>query len=230
MKYRKPTYRLRWQKLLLGCLLFLLGGGSLAAQGISYRAQSLYLYKFTRYVTWPQPVMEKDTLSIGVYGRSPIESELRLMASLKRAAGNRPIAIRPVGGLSELQAMLESKTFGLQILYEGRRMGWSKEWRVQIREWRRGREVRMPIDEVRRRKWLPYPSGGRAFSYCSGAACGDDLAEQGQKKFLPSFEWAGVKSGKGEGEAPCWGQSPCQQKRPPQIEEAFFYSNVLRSC
>lgn len=117
MKNRKPTYRLRWQKLLLGCLLFLLGGGSLAAQGISYRAQSLYLYKFTRYVTWPQPVMEKDTLFIGVYGRSPIESELRLMASLKRAAGNRPIAIRPIGGPSELQAMLESKSFALQILY-----------------------------------------------------------------------------------------------------------------
>jgi hypothetical protein len=117
MKYRKPTYRLRWQKLLLGCLLFLLGGGSLAAQGISYRAQSLYLYKFTRYVTWPQPVMEKDTLFIGVYGRSPNVTELRLIGAVKRAAGNRPIAIRPVGGLSELQAMLESKTFGLQILY-----------------------------------------------------------------------------------------------------------------
>jgi hypothetical protein len=58
-------------------------------------------------------------------------------------------------------------------------MGWSKEFRVQIREWRRGREVRMPIDEVRRRKWLSYPSGGLAFSYCFGAACREDLAEQG---------------------------------------------------
>jgi hypothetical protein len=35
---------------------------------------------------------------------------------------------------------------------------------------------------------LPYPSGGRAFSYCFGAACRDDLAEQGVFRSFCAFK------------------------------------------
>jgi len=113
MKHHYPTYRLLFVFLALLILVTIRP----RAQGISYRAQSLYIYKFTRYVSWPA-TNQGDTLVIGVFGRSPIEDELRLMASLKRAAGNRPISIKMIEGLGGLSYHLsEPAAQPLHILY-----------------------------------------------------------------------------------------------------------------
>lgn len=107
---------LTYRSLLIALCFLLAGISQMKAQGISYRAQSLYIYKFTRYVQWPEGV-EGDTLVIGVFGNSPIEDELRLMASLKRAAGNRPIKIRQIEGLGGLSYMFQEPAQALHILY-----------------------------------------------------------------------------------------------------------------
>lgn len=112
MRKRYLTYR----PLLIALGLLILGISQVKAQGISYRAQSLYIYKFTRYVQWPAEAAG-DTLVIGIFGTSPIEDELRLMASLKRAAGNRPISIRPIEGLGGLSYHLQKPAQPLHILY-----------------------------------------------------------------------------------------------------------------
>ncbi len=112
MKHCYATYR----PFLLCMIFLLLGLQQLMGQGISYRAQSLYIYKFTRYVSWPSE-SQGDTLVIGVFGSSPIEDELKLMASLKRAAGNRPISIKPIEGLGGLSYHLQAPAQPLHILY-----------------------------------------------------------------------------------------------------------------
>lgn len=112
MRKQYLTYR----SLFFALCFLILGISQVKAQGISYRAQSLYIYKFTRYVQWPEAA-QGDTLVIGIFGSSPIEDELRLMASLKRAAGNRPISIRTIEGLGGLSYYLQEPAQPLHILY-----------------------------------------------------------------------------------------------------------------
>lgn len=82
------------------CLLFtgmflLLFASSGSAQELDYRAQSLYIYKFTKFIYWPESKTTGD-FTIGVYGNSPILQELRMMASLKKAAKDQNIVVEVV--------------------------------------------------------------------------------------------------------------------------------------
>jgi hypothetical protein len=65
------------------------------SQEINYRAQSLYIYKFTKYIYWPEEKMQGDFL-IGVFGSSPVFEELELMASLKKAGNEQDILVRDI--------------------------------------------------------------------------------------------------------------------------------------
>jgi len=64
-------------------------------QELDYRAQSLYIYKFTKYIYWPEEKTQEDFV-IGVYGNSPIIGELRLMASIKKAGNDQNIVVKEV--------------------------------------------------------------------------------------------------------------------------------------
>ncbi|RMG57991.1 MAG: YfiR family protein [Bacteroidetes bacterium] len=75
---------------------------------MNYKAQSLFLYQFAKYVSWPQQAVA-DEIVIGVLGNSPILEELQLMAALKRGPEGQRLVIR------ELQALDDMK--GIHILY-----------------------------------------------------------------------------------------------------------------
>jgi hypothetical protein len=78
------------------------------AQDIDYKTQSLFIYKFTKYITWP-PALSRDDFVIGVYGNSPISEELQVMASLKKAGEGQRIVIKRINSVDEIE--------NLHILY-----------------------------------------------------------------------------------------------------------------
>ena len=84
-------------------LILILGFSSLSySQRVNYKSQSLLIYKFSLYVSWPSEAIE-DTLYIGVYGNSPILSELSLMSSIKKAGGGRPISVIPIDSPDDIK-------------------------------------------------------------------------------------------------------------------------------
>ncbi len=100
------TY-LNWKKLiLLGLAGFLFSFAE--AQDIDYKSQSLFIYKFTRHISWPDQSAKNDFV-IGVYGNSAIIGELQAMASLKKAGDGQRIVVRQVNSVEEMG--------NLQILY-----------------------------------------------------------------------------------------------------------------
>jgi len=84
MIYPVIQYKKVFIKFFLVGILFTLGILNSSAQELDYRAQSLYIYKFTKFISWPEEKAEGDFV-IGVFGNSPIFDELKLMASLKKA-------------------------------------------------------------------------------------------------------------------------------------------------
>lgn len=83
--------------------------GSLATNRVfgqepGYMSQSLFIYQFTKYITWPDEYTQTD-LIIGVYGKSPILDELKIMASLKKAPNGNPIIIRSITSIEEMQTI-----------------------------------------------------------------------------------------------------------------------------
>jgi hypothetical protein len=65
------------------------------AQELDYRAQSLFIYKFTKYINWPEEKQTGD-FRIGVFGNSPIFQELQLMASLKKGGNDQNIVVQEI--------------------------------------------------------------------------------------------------------------------------------------
>ncbi len=108
------------------------------AQETDYKAYSLFVYNFIKYIEWPEPA---DNFVIGVLGDSPIQKELEILAKSKKAKG-RPIIIKKIstaeealtcqmvyitpGKSSMLKAVIE-KTKGKPILLLGEREGLAKK-------------------------------------------------------------------------------------------------------
>ncbi len=61
------------------------------AQVSNYKAYTLFVYNFTKYIQWPDGAI-KDEFVIGVFGKSPIQEELQKMVSIKKA-GDKSIRI-----------------------------------------------------------------------------------------------------------------------------------------
>lgn len=94
MLYPSERYRtICIRSLMLGFLVLLAFAGR--SQDLDYRAQSLYIYKFTKFIYWPEDRTEGE-FNIGVFGNSPILEELKLMASLKKAAEDQPITVQEI--------------------------------------------------------------------------------------------------------------------------------------
>jgi hypothetical protein len=86
-------------KLILAIVLILITGKALQAQ-TDVRVQSVFLYNFTRLIAWPSDYQSGDFI-IAVYGNSPILSELKEMASTKKA-GTQNIIVKTFNSPEEI--------------------------------------------------------------------------------------------------------------------------------
>jgi hypothetical protein len=65
------------------------------AQDVDYKAYTLFVYNFMKYVEWPE-AQSKGDFTVGVFGDSPIQKELQVLASGKKLRG-RNIVIKSIG-------------------------------------------------------------------------------------------------------------------------------------
>lgn len=70
------------------------------AQQKDYKAYSLYVYNFMKYIEWPEEESNGDFI-IGLFGESPINSELKNLALNKKLKG-RNIVLRKFNSLEEI--------------------------------------------------------------------------------------------------------------------------------
>lgn len=83
--------------ILFSCRIFLVLLGLLAfksakAQDVDYKAYTLFVYNFMKYIEWPE-AQSKGDFVVGVYGDSPIQKELQVLATSKKLKG-RNIVIK----------------------------------------------------------------------------------------------------------------------------------------
>ncbi len=57
------------------------------AQDVNYKAYSIYVYNFVKYIEWPETNKTNTSFSIGVIGDSPVYAELLQLAASKKANG-----------------------------------------------------------------------------------------------------------------------------------------------
>ncbi len=86
------------KKLSLFILLYLLANPLLKGQEDRFKA--LFIYNFTKNITWPVEKKQGDFI-IGVFGSSPIIPELKKIAATKNA-GNQPIIVRRFSSLNQI--------------------------------------------------------------------------------------------------------------------------------
>ena len=145
MKERKP-YRpssgsARWGWIFLFFFLPALGShfsAALKAQDADYKAYTLFLYNFIKYIEWPNP--EGDFV-IGLAGDSPIKKELYTLAETKKVKG-RKIVIKILatpdeavgcsmiyipGEKSSMLKALSEKTKNQHVLIVAEREGLAKK-------------------------------------------------------------------------------------------------------
>ncbi|MDF2437142.1 MAG: hypothetical protein K0Q95_1518 [Bacteroidota bacterium] len=84
------------------CFLFLsvVLNSRVHAQEKDYRAYSIYVYNFIKYIEWPESSKEGEFV-IAVIGDSPITKELRALAASKKANG-QTILVRNIVSLTEI--------------------------------------------------------------------------------------------------------------------------------
>jgi len=101
MKTQILIYRTLFQRITLVLFIFVLSNGFINAQNINYKSQSLYIYIFTKNISWPE-INQKGDFSIGVFGNSPIFDELTVMATLKKAGTGQKIVIKKINSLEDI--------------------------------------------------------------------------------------------------------------------------------
>ncbi|HEY6160100.1 MAG TPA: YfiR family protein [Bacteroidia bacterium] len=108
------------------------------AQDVDYKAYSLFVYNFVKYIEWPD--IQGDFV-LGVVGDSPVVKELENMAKTKKAKGHN-IVIRKISTPEEAAACqlvyvcsskssmvktLNEKLKGRSVLVVGEREGLAKK-------------------------------------------------------------------------------------------------------
>ena len=73
----------------------------LKAQDVNYKAYSLYVYNFMKYVDWPENQNQGDFI-IMILGKSTIEKELRNLAAQKKIRG-RKIIVKTINTTDEIK-------------------------------------------------------------------------------------------------------------------------------
>ncbi len=69
------------------------------AQDVNYKAYSLFVYNFMKYMEWPEEAT-KEGFTVGVWGDSPIMKELQAMAANKKIKG-KSIIIKKLTTIDE---------------------------------------------------------------------------------------------------------------------------------
>ena len=82
------------------CLLSLGFSSGASAQEKNYKAYSVYVYNFIKYIEWPEDSKKGDFI-IAVIGNSPITAELKTLASTKKANGQN-IVIKQFATIAEV--------------------------------------------------------------------------------------------------------------------------------
>ena len=122
-------------------LMFALGGVNAErarAQDVDYKAYSLFVYNFMKYIEWPDI---SGDFTIGVMGDSPVVKELESLAKTKKAKGKN-IIIKKIAtpeealncnlvyvcsGKSSSAKLINEKVKGKSILVVGEREGLAKK-------------------------------------------------------------------------------------------------------
>lgn len=90
MKKRGNIFNVRAALVVL--LLLVSGLNNIKAQETDYKAYTLFIYNFMKYVEWPE-AQSKGDFVLAVMGDSPIQKELQALASAKKIKG-RNIVLR----------------------------------------------------------------------------------------------------------------------------------------
>jgi hypothetical protein len=77
------------------------------AQDIDYKAYTLFVYNFMKYIEWPE-AQSKGDFVLGVYGDSPITKELQALAGSRKLKG-RNIVVKTISKPEDAS--------GVQLLY-----------------------------------------------------------------------------------------------------------------
>jgi len=88
----KKAFNIFYSARLFALLILLCMSGKIKAQDVDYKAYTLFVYNFMKYVEWPE-AQSKGDFVVGVYGDSPIQKELQTLASSKKLKG-RNIVIK----------------------------------------------------------------------------------------------------------------------------------------
>lgn len=72
------------------------------AQDVDYKAYTLFVYNFMKYVEWPE-AQSKGDFVVGVYGDSPIQKELQALAANKKLKG-RNIVVKNLSKPEDIAA------------------------------------------------------------------------------------------------------------------------------
>lgn len=104
MQSKRKTYTSFAKLLFFTALMVFSFAGKSFSQSINYRSQSLFIYKFTKYIYWPENKTSSNFV-IGVYGNSPIFNELTTMASIKKAGKGQKIEVKKIRSPHEIKDM-----------------------------------------------------------------------------------------------------------------------------
>lgn len=83
------------------CVLFCCFGNRVHAQETNYKAYSVYVYNFIKYIEWPEDSKKGDFI-IAVIGNSGITPELKNLAATKKANG-QTIVIKQYATVAEVE-------------------------------------------------------------------------------------------------------------------------------
>ena len=104
MQFKKEKYITNLIIIILVVIVSVFSGKIAQSQTINYKSQSLFIYKFTKFIIWPE-IQTKGDFIIGVYGNSPIFEELITMASLKKAGNGQKIVVRKINSIDEMKGL-----------------------------------------------------------------------------------------------------------------------------
>ncbi len=104
--------------------LLVISSSNAKSQSVDYKAQTLFIYNFIKYVNWPH--QKNDAFRIAVYGQSAILDELKKLASLKKTSTGKAITVVLINAISpddefELIYVSEGKSRDMKLIVEAAR-------------------------------------------------------------------------------------------------------------
>lgn len=101
MKLQRTYSILSMRTIFIVSLFLFCSNAGLKAQETNYKAYSLYVYNFMKYVEWPENKSQGDFVIV-MLGHSGIEKELNLLATQKKLKG-RNIVVRIANTVDEIK-------------------------------------------------------------------------------------------------------------------------------